>query len=119
MSDKIIQWIQQEFPRADYHLYNWSTHMYGGEVGLGFPKKCLIIGNSGPITTFEERLEPVEVNNAEIVSSIIRYDMRADHSSAINHVYMASVYRFRGDVEDIIAVAIPEFWKMAERKGLV
>ena len=113
----LIEWVRLEYPRAGWHLENWADYMHTGAVVQGYKRKVCIF-NTASSHTFEDLTDAVDIQTARIADTAIG-DMAPRLSCAINNVYLASVWRFRGDFEATFREAIEDFWNRAEKKGLL
>ena len=113
----LIEWVRAEYPRASWHLENWADYMHTGAVVQGYKRKVSLFA-SGNSHSFEDLTDAVDNQTARDSDTVIG-DMPPRLSCAIHNVYLASVWRFRGDFENTFKEAIKDFWDRAERKGLI
>lgn len=103
-------------PAADWHLKNWARWMRNYEVGIGFKHRSVALVGYGS-DTFDDMLEEKDRWDAKIANAVIG-SMDMIHQAAIHNVYLADVWRFRGDPITIFLEAADLFWKMGQRRGL-
>jgi hypothetical protein len=101
---------------ADFHLRNWAQWMKGYEVGIGYGNKSAVV-QSPTSSSFDEMVYRMDRQNAKIANAIID-SMTPVQQGSIHNVYLASVWRFRGDPIDVFVGAAAKFWEMAQRRGL-
>jgi hypothetical protein len=101
---------------VDYHLRNWARWMRICDVGKGYDHKSAVLTGYGA-DTFDEMVERQDKIDAKIANACIE-SLAMHHQCAIHNVYLADVWRFRGDPVDVFVEAAGLFWVIAHKRGL-
>lgn len=105
--------------RADWHLDNWRKWMRGYSYSSGYPTRSSMF-NSGGISgddAFDNLCQDADTQAARIIDSIID-GLEQRQQCAIHNIYLASVWRFRGDPVEIFCDAVEQMWRKAQVRGL-
>ena len=105
--------------RADWHLRNWADWMRIPDIRTGYPTHSagFSCGGISGEDAFEHLCDQAD-NYAAHVSHGIIQSLDARMQCAIENRYLRSVWRFRGDPEEVLAQAVQMFWLRALSKGL-
>jgi len=105
--------------RPDFHLHNWGIWCRGDHVTDGYDDKSsgLSCGGVSGVDAFAVFAEPIADWAASVSNTIIE-GMHVAHSTVLQHVYAASVFRFRRNVDDLLVEAAAEYWRLARKKDL-
>jgi hypothetical protein len=117
MTRDLMRLIDQ---RADWHLANWARWMRTCEVGIGYPHASAGLSSGGLVSgddSFDHMADEADRQTAKIADAAIN-ELDPRSQCAISNVYLASVFRFRGDIGEVFQAAAEEFWRRAKRKGL-
>ena len=101
---------------ADFHLRNWARWMRIFQVGKGYDNKSTVITGYGS-DTFQDMLDRKEREDAKIANAAVE-SLAMHHQCSIHNVYLANVWRFRGDPVEVFLEAAKLFWINAARRGL-
>lgn len=104
-------------PAAHYHLGNWARWMRNYDVGIGYKHKSAGFSSGRTGDTIEDWEEDGLRHEARISDAVIG-SMEVRYQAAIYNVYLASVWRFRGDPTEIFIEAVSRFWELAQKRGL-
>lgn len=105
-------------PIADYHLSNWRRWMEAYAMRTGYDSESAVVGNYTASTSIEDMYDSKDKNDAMISNAIIE-DLAPIHQVAIHNVYLASVWRFRGDLNTVFVEAVEKFWAAGQKRGLI
>lgn len=103
---------------ADYHLSNWARWMRNFEVRTGYDHESAVVGNYTASTSIDDMYDSKDKNDAKISNAIIE-DLAPIHQVAIHNVYLACVWRFRGDINAVFVEAVEKFWDIGQKRGLI
>jgi len=105
-------------PIADYHLSNWKRWMESYEVRTGYDHESAVVGNYRASTSLDDMYDSKDRNDAMITNAVIE-DLAPIHQVAIHNVYLACVWRFRGDLNTVFVEAVEKFWAAGQKRGLI
>ena len=90
--------------RLERHLENWAEWMQHGGGVRGCPSKSAGFVGGGYNTSFEDMCENSDVQMARMVDAIID-GLPVIMQVAINHRYLAAVWRARVDLDEVLEQA--------------
>lgn len=102
--------------KIDWHLKNWAQWMRGYQVGIGYDHASAVVSSTAS-QTFDDMVVAADRQNAKVADACIS-SLPPIYQGAIYNVYLASVFRFRGDPNDVFVAAANAFWELAQKKGL-
>lgn len=103
-------------PGADWHLSNWAQWFQRHEHGIGFMNHSGNLSGYGS-KSVDDMEDDMDRNFARAAGAAIESLTQVQQCS-IHNVYIADVWKHRGDPVATFVEAAAAFWVLAQKRGL-
>lgn len=119
-SPSLLNIAAEHNARAHWHLLGWAERIRSWAPNIGYPGRAagLSTGGGSGDDSFEHLCEEADGYAARTCEAIIDNLPDPRHRSVLSHVYLASVWRFRNPVDELLREALDAFWARARGQGL-